>query len=52
MTHQDPAPRYLLITGKLSFLAERERAKRVKAGEGDLAVLVELLLREGKGVLG
>ena len=47
-----PEGRYLLITGKLSHLAELERARRVKAGEDDSRVYAELLIREKKAVVG
>lgn len=47
-----PEGRYILITGKLSAAGEAEKARRVKAGENSVAVYAELLMREGKAILG
>jgi hypothetical protein len=44
--------RIYLITGKLSAAGQRERARRVRAGENDAAVYAELLVKEGKAVAG
>jgi hypothetical protein len=43
---------YILQVGELSLKAKAELAKRVKAGEDAVVVKAELLVREGKGVVG
>lgn len=46
------AVRYVLVTGKLSLAALAELARRVRGGEDETTVRVELLEREGKAVSG
>jgi hypothetical protein len=43
---------FILQTGKLSLAALEELRRRVKAGENEVKVKVELLLMEEKGVRG
>lgn len=44
--------RYVLVMGRLSLAGAAELAKRVKAGEDEVEVRVEILEREGKAVRG
>jgi hypothetical protein len=44
--------RHVLVMRHLSLAGAAELAKRVRAGEEERAVRVELLLREGKAVEG
>jgi hypothetical protein len=43
---------YVLQTGRLSLAASEELRRRVKAGENEIKVKAELLLREGRGIRG
>ncbi len=42
--------RFVLVTGRLSLAAAAELERRVRAGENELRVRVELLEREGKAI--
>ena len=42
---------YVLVMGRLSLAGVAELAKRVRAGEDETAVRVELLEREGKALV-
>lgn len=48
--HPGDPVRYVLQTGELGLAARAELVKRVAAGEEEVEVLAELLVREGKGV--